>query len=131
MFSKAELSEIKACVETVKELLQTHLDGKIFTEVEKCEKREEVEMILDIVSTIEEAERDFVSIDADMLGSLYTQLENFKGYMQKQVRAGHVDAESYGDTMYRIGYLQARTSEGLLTNKEFEEILQVQDTMED
>lgn len=127
MFSKAELSEIKACVELVKDILERNLD----TAAEKSKNEDEIEMILDIVSTIEEAERDFVSIDADMLGSLYTQLENFKGHMQKQVREGHVDAESYGDTMYRIGYLQARTSEGLLTAKEFEEILQVQDTMED
>lgn len=131
MFSKAELMLIKECVETVKELLQTHLDGKIFTEVEKRKKYEEVEMIKDIVSTIEEADRDFVSLDADMLGSLCTLLSSFKEYMETQAKEGRTGCECYGETMYRIGYLQARTAEGLLTTKEFEEILQIQDTLDE
>lgn len=132
MFSKAELLLIKECVETVKQLLQTHLEGKFFTEVEKCKKREEVEMIEDIVSIIEEADRDFVSLDADMLGELFTILKAFKEYMEQQAKDGNVACLEYGETMCRIGYLEAKIYEGgLLTNTEYEEILGILDTLDE
>ena len=132
MFSLAELDLIKQWGEEFKDILQAHLSSPVFSDGEKYMKKKEIEVIDDIVSTIDEAARIYVSLDADRIGELFTVLRDFKEYMEHQAMDGNVACLDYGETMCRIGYLQAKIDAGgLLTNAEYEEILGILDTLDE
>lgn len=132
MFSLAELDLIKQWGEEFKDILQAHLSSPVFSDGEKYMKKKEIEVIDDIVSTIDEAVRIYVPLDADRIGELFTVLRDFKEYMEHQAMDGNVACLDYGETMCRIGYLQAKIDAGgLLTNAEYEEILGILDTLDE
>lgn len=130
MFSVNELVLIRECLKELQENLRGHLQSPVFSSTEKLHKLQELESMGEIINRIDAAENMYVSLDADHLGEMYVFMDTFKEHVTELCRAGKMGAEDYANTLYRIGFLRGKIEFGLLTEKEYAEVMDAQDTME-
>ena len=67
-------------------------------------------------------DNNFVSLDADHLGHMYTVIAEYHEWVNKRVERAELSTMDFGFEKYQIGYMQARVELGLLTADDVEKI---------
>lgn len=115
MFSIAELRAAKEWAEIGQSMLADQYQSRIFTDLEKRAKCHEHYMLGRFIDTVKEAQKKYVSLDADHWGHLTMVCEEYMNYVREQWETGEMTHQDYANACYGIGYMRARLEFGLLT----------------
>lgn len=75
-------------------------------------------------------DNNFVPLDADHLGHMYTVITEYHEWVNKMVERAELSTMDFGFEKYQIGYMQARVELGLLTADDVEKIQDWEVTMQ-